>query len=132
IVSDAGSGLGGVSVSVTRDGSEIFTSTDAAGSFDFNSLGLGTYAIGVTARDADNDRADDSLSATASRTVIVGDDDAAAPLIVLGGSAGDETDAQNHLFTWNISDAGSGVGSSGVSVTQDGVEIFSSSDLSGS
>src|SRR5205823_1306878 len=104
---------------------------DASGSFDFNSLGLGTYAIAVSATDADNDRANDALTSSASRTVTVSDDDTTAPLIVLGGSTGSETDGQDNTFTWTITDAGSGVASSTVSVTKDGVEIFNSSDLSG-
>jgi hypothetical protein len=131
-VTDAGSGLGPVSVSVTRDGVEIFTSSDVSGSFDFNSLGLGTYEINVTATDADGDRLDDSLSSSASRSVVVSDDDVTAPLIVLGGSDATENDGQDQTFSWNVSDAGSGVSTVTVSVTQDGVEIFTSSDLSGS
>src|SRR5439155_6065515 len=80
-VVDAGSGLANVLVSITRNGVEILSSTDASGVFDFNSYGPGAYAINVTATDADADRADDALTATASRTVIVGDDDTEAPII---------------------------------------------------
>src|SRR5262245_26035074 len=39
---DADSGLSSVKISVTRDGSTIFTSTDANGTFNFDSYGLGT------------------------------------------------------------------------------------------
>src|SRR5205085_1898337 len=101
------------------------------GSFDFNSYGLGTYNISVDAADADADRADDSLSSTASRTVVVSDDDTAAPVITITGSEGSENDGQDQSFTWNVQDAGSGLGSVSVSITRDGVEIFNSTDASG-
>src|SRR5207247_338929 len=42
-VTDA-SGLASVAVTITRNGSTVFTSTNASGVFDFNSLGLGDYA----------------------------------------------------------------------------------------
>src|SRR5205823_2510558 len=93
-VSDAGSGLASVTVSVTRDGVEFFSSTDASGSFDFNSYGLGTYEIHVSATDADADRIGDAMTSTASRAVVVDDDDAAAPTIVITGSTGSENDGQ--------------------------------------
>ncbi len=131
-VVDGGSGIGLVSVSVTRDGVEVFTSTDASGSFDFNSLGLGDYQITVTATDADADRLDDAMTATSSRIVTVSDDDAAAPIVTLGGSTGDETDGDDNAFTWTVSDAGSGLGSVLVSILKDGVEIYTSTDASGS
>src|SRR5439155_1569420 len=131
-VSDAGSGVGAVTVSITRNGAEIFSSTDAAGSFVFNSYGLGTFAITVNATDADNDRPGDSLSSSASRTVVVSDDDITPPVIVLGGSAGAQTDGQDQLFTWDVSDAGSGLGSVGVSVSKDGVTFFTSAAPTGS
>src|SRR5207248_1592434 len=111
---------------------EIYSSTNATGSFDFNSFGLGTYEMHVTATDADNDRADDALTSTASRAVVVTDDDTEAPLITLGGSTGNETDGQDQVFTWSITDAGSGIGSSLVTITKAGVTIFTSTDLSGS
>src|SRR5207249_716219 len=93
-VSDVGSGLASVGVSITKDGTEIYRSTPASGTFDFNSHGLGTYAINVTATDVDSDRALDSLTSTASRSVTVSDDDTDAPVIVLGGSTAGETDGQ--------------------------------------
>src|SRR5207253_1066210 len=129
-----GSGIGGLSVTVTRDGTIIYTTSnvaDATGNFDFTSFGLGTYHIDISATDADNDRANDSLSASASRTVVVSDDDVTPPVITLGGSQNSENDGQNQLFTWNVTDAGSGLGSVGVSVTKDGVEIFTSAAASG-
>ena len=48
---------------------------------------------------------------TATRTVTVTDDDSAAPVITLGGSQGNENDGQDQTFTWNVADAGSGLGS---------------------
>src|SRR5207247_1808514 len=114
-VSDAGSGLGSVSVSITKDGTEIYSATDASGSFDFNSYGLGAYEMHVSATDTDSDRALDSLTSTASRSVTVTDDDTAAPIITLGGSELNENDGQNQVFTWAVSDAGSGLGAVSVS-----------------
>src|SRR5205085_880174 len=99
-ISDAGSGIGSALVTITRDGSTIFTSSDLSGSYDFNALGLGAFAIKVTATDADNDRVDDALTSTASRSVSVSDDDTEAPIITLGGSSGAENDGQDQSFTW--------------------------------
>src|SRR5437764_790030 len=82
----------------------------ASGTFDFNALGLGAYTISVSAADADNDRAGDSLSSTASQSVVVSDDDIAGPVITLGGSNGAENDGQDQHFTWNVADVGSGLG----------------------
>src|SRR5213076_2571573 len=94
-------------------------STDASGSFNFNTYGLGTFAINVTTTDADNDRANDALTSTASRTVTVGDDDITPPVILIGGSSGAENDGQDQHFTWNISDAGSDLASLDVTITRD-------------
>src|SRR5205814_5797156 len=108
-ITDPGSGIGGLSVTVTRDGTLIYTTSnvaDVSGNFDFTSFGLGTYQIDISATDADNDRANDSLSASASRTVVVSDDDVTPPVITLGGSTGSQTDGENQAFTWNVTDAG--------------------------
>src|SRR5207248_3121717 len=113
---------GSVLVSVTKNGVEIYNSTDASGSFDFNSFGLGTFAINVSATDADGDRPDDALTSTASQSVTVSDDDTTPPVITLGGSSGAETDGQDQVFTWNVTDADSGLASVLVSITRDGVE----------
>ncbi|MCA9011876.1 MAG: HYR domain-containing protein [Planctomycetaceae bacterium] len=76
-VADA-SGLSSVSVAVTRDqgdGPEVVFSASgaehASGSFDFSSFGLGVFTIQVVAADADNDRADDMMTSSASRTLAV-------------------------------------------------------------
>src|SRR2546427_9232829 len=92
--------------------------------FPCTALCRSTYAINVTATDADADRANDALTSTASRSVTVSDDDTTPPVIVLGGSAGSENDGQDQTFTWNVTDAGSRLGSVPVSITKDGVEIF--------
>jgi hypothetical protein len=49
-VSDA-SGLSSYSVTITRNGATLF-SGNADGSFDFNSYGVGTYELSVSATDA--------------------------------------------------------------------------------
>jgi hypothetical protein len=108
------SGLGSVTVTVRKDGAVIHTSGLATGSFNFDGHGLGTFDITVDATDADNDHPGDAAGSTATRSVIVTDDDTAGPAITLGGSAGDETDGQNQAFTWGVGDAS---GLSGITVT---------------
>src|SRR5439155_8022493 len=103
-----------------------------SGSFDFNTLGLGNFQINVNAADADGDRLNDSLTSSASRSVSVSDDDTAAPVITLGGSTGEENDGQDNVFTWNVTDAGSGLGTLSVIVTRDGQTVFTNSDAAGS
>lgn len=62
-------------VVITKNGTPILTrnySEDVdQDTFDFNSFGLGTYVITVTATDQDTDRPGDQLSSTATRTVNV-------------------------------------------------------------
>src|SRR5262249_18595129 len=104
-VTDA-SGRGGVSVTVTRDAATIFTATAASGSVNFDSSGLGTFAISVSATDNDGDWAGDASSAgPVLRTVTVTDDDTASPAITLGGALGTQTDGQDQVFTWDVADA---------------------------
>jgi cyclophilin family peptidyl-prolyl cis-trans isomerase len=124
-VTETGSTPATVSVIITRNGTQIHTSTSATGSFDFNSQGLGEYVMTVTATDADNDAASDSLTSTDTRTVTVTDDDDDPPVVTLGG---DEIDKN---FTWNVVDTGSGVGTVSVTVTKDGNSIFTSGLASG-
>src|SRR5439155_27124580 len=119
-VSDA-SGLASYTVTITRNGATIF-SCNADGSFDFNSYGVGTYELSVSATDADNDRANDNLSSSMGRTVVISDDDTTPPLIVLGGSQGSEYDGQNQNFTWNVTDA-SGLDSVRVTIHKNGSVI---------
>lgn len=102
-VSDA-SGLAEVRVQVTRDGIAVFDSVEASGSFGFDSLGLGTFEIRVDATDADSGWVGDAMSSTASRSVIVIDDDPIAPSIRLRGSVGLEVDSQVQSFHWAIED----------------------------
>jgi hypothetical protein len=132
------SGLSALSVVVTRDAgsgpTEIFRSTalTPSGSFNFDAFGLGTFAIVVTATDNDADRPNDQLSATASRTVIVADDDPAAPRIQFTGSMGVEVDSQEQFFRWVIQDDNGAVNTPiaamEVSITRDGQLIFHTSD----
>ena len=90
--------------------STLSSSSLSSGTFGFNSQGLGTFRITVSATDADSDRSGDSLSNSATRQVTVTDDDTTAPAISLTGSSGTEDDGENQQFTWSVSDA------SGVSV----------------
>src|SRR5439155_748609 len=129
-VSDA-SGLNSVLVTISKDGSVVQTFTTANDSFDFNTFGLGTFDITVSATDADSDRANDALTSNASRSVVVTDDDVAPPTIVLGGSQGAQTDGEINVFTWDVSDA-SGLLTVDVTVTQDGNVIHTSHNASGS
>lgn len=130
-VTETGSPPLTVSVIITKDGNVIQTSTAESGSFDFNSQGLGVFVMTVTASDADNDWASDSLTSNADRTVTVTDDDADPPVVTLGGSEGTELQAGTQQFTWDVVDVGSGVASVNVSVTKDNVEIFTSTAASG-
>ncbi|MFO0906171.1 MAG: PEP_CTERM-anchored TLD domain-containing protein [Pirellulales bacterium] len=130
--SDA-SGIFSSSVSVTRNGTPIFSSSAPSGSVNLNTFGLGTYVISGTVTDNDSDRgAVDRLTTTGSRTVTVTDDDTVAPVVNVGGSSGSEFVSANQVFTWNISDATSGIGSSSVEVRKNGSLIFSTASTSGS
>jgi hypothetical protein len=130
-ITDA-SGIIAYQVTVTRNGSNILTqnfpnsfqNSVTGGVFNFNSYGLGTFVIGVSATDADNDRPGDTLSSTVSRTVIVTDDDTTPPSLTLGGSTGTVTDADSPFFTWTSSDA-SGVQRSIYFLVKDGVTLHS-------
>jgi hypothetical protein len=94
--------------------SQILSSSQAAGSFNFNDRGAGTYLLTVTAFDNDNDYAGDGASITVTRTIIVLDDDTDPPVVQITGSSGLEHDGQEQYFSWDITDAS---GLSFVSVT---------------
>ena len=104
------SGISSVTVIVTRDSgngpTEIFSSTSATptGQFNFDALGLGTYVVTVTASDADSDLLGDSLNGMATRSVTIIDDDAVAPIITLAGSTGIDVSSLIQKFTWTIQD----------------------------
>src|SRR5207248_403776 len=123
-ISDSGSGLAGIEVTITRDdgsGPVVICHTtslaDAVGSFDFNSYGLGEFKIFVSAGNADTDWAgSDQQSAAGLVAVVVDDDDITPPQIVLTGSTGTETDGQNQVFNWNVSDSYSGLASVNVTI----------------
>ena len=79
----------------------------------------------VSATDADNDRPNDALSSSATRTVTFADDDIDGPVIVLGGSPPPtETDGQTQNFTWNVTDA-SGLSAFSVEIRRNGTIIYS-------
>ena len=122
-VADA-SGLAEVRVDVTRNGVLLNDGSNAepSGSVDLNSLGVGNYRVSVFALDADNDWADDQLSATTVREFVISDDDTTDPLIEIDG--GSALDGANNQVTWNVSDA-SGVGGVFVEVIKDGAVILS-------
>src|SRR5262249_31858252 len=65
------SGLREVAVTVRQDGRDIYAVTTARGRFDFNAFGPGTFEIVVRATDNDNETANDALSGTADRRVVV-------------------------------------------------------------
>jgi hypothetical protein len=119
-------GLAFVSATVTQDGNPIFTSSDAAGSLNFDAYGPGNFGIAVTAIDTT------SQLATASQFVTVNDDDPQGPIIVMGGSTGTESEAQLQEFTWDVSDD-SGLSVLAVVIRQDTgsgpVEIYRTEDL---
>ena len=95
---------------------------DAAGSFDFNTYGLGAYEITVNATDNDGDCPGDTTSSSDMRSVTVEDDDTAGPAIVLGGSQDAETDAPPIISrgTWRRLRPVRG----DVTITKDGRPLF--------
>jgi hypothetical protein len=123
------SGVANVTVVVKQDDMTIFEDLDAdvMDSFNFDSFGLGTFEITVTATDADGDWVGDSSTSSASRAVTVTDDDTEGPTIVLGGSTGTETECDTQVFTWDVSDD-SGLSNVTVVVTKNGVTIFEDTD----
>ena len=128
-ITDA-SGVSARQVSITRNGGNIFAQNSTnSGSFDFNNFGPGEYVLTVSATDADSDRAGDSLSSTASRTVMVTDDDTDGPIIALGGSSGSESSDLTQSFSWDGSDA-SGLSDLSVVIMKDGTPIYSTTSLS--
>lgn len=128
-VTDA-SGVAQTSVTFTRNGQTVHTSTVANGNFNFDSLGLGEYTLTIVATDADNDRPDDASSSTLVRTFVVTDDDTQAPTITLSGASGEQTDAEDQTISWTVDDA-STAGST-ITVTRDGQNVFSSNSGVGS
>ena len=121
-----------MTITIQRNGVTVHQTTataDAIGSFNFDTLGLGTYDITVSATDADQDWTGDTLSNVSTRTVVVNDDDTEVPVIVLGGSQGSENDGQNQHFTWNVTDA-SGLSDVLVTISHGGnvVQTFTTSN----
>ncbi|MDX1946030.1 MAG: hypothetical protein SFU86_11585 [Pirellulaceae bacterium] len=125
------SGLSSLLVVIQQDGNTIYSTallSDAVGSFNFDTYGLGTFTINVSATDADNDRLGDSLSSSASRSVVVTDDDTDPPLIVIGGSTGTETDIALNEFTWSVTDF-SGLSALSIVIQRNGITIYSTTNI---
>jgi autotransporter-associated beta strand protein len=107
-VTDA-SGLSSLCVTViqqddqgTREVFRTETLSHAISQMCFDEFGLGSFTITVSATDNDVDRVGDQLTATATKTVVVTDDDTSAPIIELYGSVGNEVDGQTQGFSWRV------------------------------
>ena len=131
MVSDP-SGVSFVSVDVRHNGVSVFTSSAVSGSFNFDSLGVGTFQIQVTARDADNDHPFDQIGLSGSRTMTVTDDDTNGPTTIIRNASGAEiTDSAvsegsglTNAFHWEVGDA-SGLSIVRVTVYKDAVAVTS-------
>src|SRR5439155_26800913 len=118
---------------ITKDGNVVFATSDlsqASGDFNFDALGPGNYEINVSTTDDDNDWNGDRSSSLASRSVIVSDDDTAAPAIKLAGSHGRENDGQNQDRKSDVKGA-SGLSNMLGTVKRNGLQIFTSIKASG-
>lgn len=105
----------------------VFTSTNAAGAFDFNSLGLGRFEMTVVATDTFG------RSSTRTQTVEVLDDDVDGPSITFSGpsnAVNPQLDSVTQEISWSTSDP-SGVGSVLVELTRGGIVVFTSTNPSG-
>jgi len=123
-VTDTAGDLASVDVSISGNGGQVHSSSDARGNFNFDRLGLGQFTIDVTATDAEGS------TSTASQTVTVSDDDVTGPVIALRGSTGNELTSDTQQFGWDVSDD-TGLSSVDVSVTRNGDLIFTSSSAAG-
>ena len=101
------SGVGSRSVTILKNGSTIHNSSALISGFNFDSFGIGTFVMQVSAADLDNDRSGDSLSSSASRSVVVTND---APVISV---VGDDSDAQT------LTETNAGLSSSGTLSVED-------------
>jgi hypothetical protein len=84
--------------------SQIYNGTDTARSLNIDGFGVGTYTITVTATDGDNNRPGDQSTSTASRSVVVYDDDVEGPTITFSGPMGPQTVTQAATITWTADD----------------------------
>ncbi len=109
------SGVASISATLEQDGVEIDSQT-GPGSFDLNSLGLGSFQVSVTAVDADADWDGDQSAATIEQSFSISDDDTLAPLIAISPPNGttESADIPNQ-FVWTASDAG-GISSASVRI----------------
>ena len=130
VISDP-SGVSAGDVTILQDGNVIAGNIGSpSGSFPLDSYGLGTFSIAVTATDADNDSPGDQSTGTAGTSFVLTDDDVDGPTVLLGGSSGVEYVSDPQSFMWDASDP-SGLASVAVTVTQDGVPVYTSTDESG-
>jgi hypothetical protein len=109
-------------LTVTRDGATIFNGpAPASRSFDYGNE-IGTYVATLTVFDNDNDRPDDAMSATATKTVHVVDDDTTPPGAAFNEpTSPTQTDESRTPFEWLYSPD---VSVAKLKVTRDGVTIF--------
>jgi hypothetical protein len=112
-------GLQSVQVEIRQGVAVIHTSSAASGSLVFDSAGLGSFTIDVTATDA-------NATSLATRSVTVSDDDDDGPGIVLGGASGVQSDLVSQRFSWAIADAAGIVGGT-IRVWRDAAIIFQTS-----
>ena len=85
------SGLASLLIEIKQDGTTIYSTNslaDFSGFFNFDSYGLGTFTMTISATDADNEWSGDRAMSSTTRTVVVVDDDPNGPSIVLGGPSG--------------------------------------------
>ena len=118
------SGVASATVEILRQGVLITSGpVDAIGSLDINLLGIGNYQVTVTATDADEDRADDQLTATVTTSFTITDDDTEAPTITLG-NVSPAVDGDDNVVTWEITDD-SGISQVLASISRDGTVLRS-------
>lgn len=123
-VQDA-SGLDVIDVTISKDGVAVLNldgNAPSSGSYDVNSLGLGTYAIEIFARDADTNWPGDSQSTTQTAEFVVTDDDDAAPMVEIT-VPGDSADGADNRVSWVVTDP-SGVRSVSAEVLRNDVRII--------
>jgi hypothetical protein len=130
------SGVGTVFVELFRNGISVFTTSGASGTVNFDSFGIGNFVLEVTATDGDNDWAGDGATTTSASFAGIFDDDTVGPNITFGGPSavapgGIQADSETQRFDWAVNDP-SGVGSTLVTLTRNGVSVFTSTNPSGS
>jgi len=127
------SGLSLIDVDITKDGADVFLSSAASGSFNFDDLGVGEFEISVRVNDGDLDWEDDSMTSVSRRSVVVVEPNSLVPpSIQISGSSGSEQDDQLQQFAWSVTDADNDLLSVAVSISRDGESVYSDTSDSGS